>query len=528
MEAFEGLAYGMSLVFTPELLLAALVGALAGSAIGVLPGLGPVAGAALLLPLTFSLSPGAGVIMIVAVYAGAMYGGSTTAVLMNMPGESASVVTTIDGYEMTRQGRSGAALSIMAVGSFVAGTIGIVLVTAASPFLAKVGLWFGPAEYLALTAGGLLALARVSGGSPASGLFPMIIGVMLATVGQEAVTGTYRYTFGIQELGIGISLAPVAIGLFGLAELMLLVESPTESRRVLRPRFRELFPTRQDWRRAWAPWGRGSVVGFLFGLVPGPSATLSSFVAYRLEKGVSKHRDQLGKGAVEGVAGPEAANNAAAIGSVVPLLSLGLPFSATLALAISALMAQGVEPGPLLISDHPDIFWAVVASLYVANVMLLVLNLPLVGVWVSLLRVPRSILLPTIVVVALIGAYSLHNSMLDVVLLLIMGVVGYVLRKLEFNLVSFVVGLVLGPLIEKHFREGLFLSGGDLGYFVSTPLAASIWALALVVMFAGTIGRLLRRRVDPTGPNGTGPDRVGQDGSGDRHAQQNSARGDGA
>jgi putative tricarboxylic transport membrane protein len=491
----EGLLYGLELVFTPELLLAAFIGAAAGTAIGVLPGLGPVAGAALILPLTFTLPPAAGLIMIAGVYAGSMYGGSTTSVLMNMPGEAASVVTAIDGYEMTRKGRAGPALSIMAVGSFLAGTVAIILVTVMSPLLANVALLFGPAEYLALTGGGLLVLARVAGGSPASGYFPMVIGVLLGTVGVEQVTGVFRYTFGIQDLALGFSLVPVAIGLYGIAEILLLVEDPDRAAKVRSVKLRELLPSREEWRRAWAPWGRGSILGFFFGLLPGPSATLSSFASYRLEKSVSKHRDELGKGAVEGVAGPEAANNGAAVGSLVPLLSLGLPFSATFALMLAAMVVQGIQPGPLLIEQRPDIFWSLIASMYVANVMLLVLNLPLVGVWVSLLRIPKSMLMPGIIVIAVLGAYSTRNNMIDVWVLVTMGFVGYLLRKLDFALASLIVGLVLGPFIEKHFREGMFLSRGDLTFFFHSGIAIGIWVVALIVMFGGPIWNLVRRRL---------------------------------
>lgn len=497
MNSWEGLLYGLELVFTYELLLAAFVGAAAGTAIGVLPGLGPVAGAALILPLTFSLPPAAGLIMIAGVYAGSMYGGSTTSVLMNMPGEAASVVTAIDGYEMTRKGRAGPALSIMAVGSFIAGTIAIILVTLMSPLLSNVALLFGPAEYLALTGGGLLILARVSGGSPASGFFPMVLGILLGTVGVEGVTGIFRYTFGIQELALGFSLVPVAIGLYGIAEIFLLIEDPDRAAKVRSVKLKELLPSREEWGRSFAPWGRGSMVGFFFGLLPGPSATLSSFASYRIEKSVSKHRDEMGTGAVEGVAGPEAANNAAAVGSLVPLLSLGLPFSATFALMLAAMQVQGIQPGPLLIEQRPDIFWSLIASMYVANVMLLVLNLPMVGVWVSVLRIPKSMLMPGIIVIAVLGAYSTRFSMLDVYVLVLLGAIGWLLRKLDFALASMIVGLVLGPFIEKHFREGLFLSRGDVSFFWHSGIAIGIWTLALVVMLGGPLWNVVRRRVVP-------------------------------
>ncbi|TFV64746.1 tripartite tricarboxylate transporter TctA [Geodermatophilus sp. DF01-2] len=495
MNPIEGLLYGLELVFTPELLLAAFVGAAAGTAIGVLPGLGPVAGAALILPLTFTLPPAAGLIMIAGVYAGSMYGGSTTSVLMNMPGEAASVVTAIDGYEMTRKGRAGPALSIMAVGSFIAGTIAIILVTLMSPIVAEVAFLFGPAEYLALTGGGLLVLARVAGGSTASGYFPMVLGVLLGTVGIEQVTGVFRYTFGLQELALGFSLVPVAVGLYGIAEIFLIMEDPERATRIKSVKLRELLPSREEWRRAWAPWGRGSLIGFFFGLLPGPSATLSSFAAYRTEQAVSKNRDRLGKGAVEGVAGPEAANNGAAVGSLVPLLSLGLPFSATFALMLAAMVVQGIQPGPLLIEQRPDIFWSLIASMYVANVMLLILNLPLVGVWVSVLRIPKSLLMPGIMVIAVIGAYSTRFSPLDVWVLVIMGALGYLLRKLDFALASMIVGLVLGPFIEKHLREGLFLSRGDFSYFLDSGISIGIWSVAVLVMLGGPIWKLVRRRI---------------------------------
>lgn len=495
MSPLEGLLYGLELVFTPELLLAAFIGAAAGTAIGVLPGLGPVAGAALILPLTFTLPPAAGLIMIAGVYAGSMYGGSTTSVLMNMPGEAASVVTAIDGYEMTRQGRAGPALSIMAVGSFIAGTVAIILVTLMSPVVANVALLFGPAEYLALTGGGLLVLARVAGGSAASGYFPMVLGVLLGTVGVEAVTGEFRYTFGVQELALGFSLVPVAVGLYGIAEIFLLIEDPQRAAKVKSVRLKELLPSREEWRRSLAPWARGSMIGFFFGLLPGPSATLSSFTAYRVEKGVSKYKDQIGKGAVEGVAAPEAANNAAAVGSLVPLLSLGLPFSATFALMLAAMVVQGIQPGPLLIEQRPDIFWSLIASMYVANVMLLILNLPLIGVWVSVLRIPKSMLMPGILVIAVIGSYSTRFSPLDVWILAIMGALGYLLRKLDFALASMIVGLVLGPFIEKHLREGLFLSRGDFSFFFHSGISIGIWSVAVAVMFGGPIWKLARRRI---------------------------------
>ena len=389
MNSLQGLLYGLSIAATPANLLAAFAGAFAGTAIGVLPGLGPVAGVALILPLTFSLDPTAGLIMMAGIFYGSMYGGSTTAILLNIPGESASVVTAIDGYQLAKKGRAGATLTIVAVGSFVGGTLAVIGVMMFSSLLANVAILFGPAEFFALTAGGLVVMSRISGGTLASALLPMTLGLMLGTVGQEAVTGETRFTFGLPELAEGVSLVPVVVGLYGFAELMLLIEDRVHA--AAKPEsvsMRQLLPTRSEWKRAVPSWLRGTFLGFLFGLVPGPAATLASFAAYRLEKATSKHAAEIGSGAIEGVAGPEAANNSAATASLVPLLALGIPFTPIAALMISAMLVQGIQPGPLLITQHPEIFWGLIASAYIGNVMLLLLNIPMVGVWVSLLQDP--------------------------------------------------------------------------------------------------------------------------------------------
>ena len=493
MGPIEGLLYGLSLAMNYQNLLAALAGAIAGTAVGVLPGLGPVAGMAMVLPVTYSLGPTAGVIMMAGIYYGAMYGGSTTAILINMPGESASVMTAIDGYKLTKKGRAGAVLCAVAAASFVGGTISVVGVMLFSPVLAEFGLLFGPAEFFALIGGGLLILSRVSGGSFAAGIFPMAIGLMLGTVGQELVTGLNRFTFGFNDLSQGVELVALVVGLYGLAEIMTTVESNLGQIMPKKVRVREMVPTRQEWIRSVGPTGRGTVLGFLFGLLPGPSATLSSFSAYRLEKAVAKHRDEIGQGAIEGVVGPETANNAAATSSMVPLLGLGIPFGSSTALMLAALMIHGVQPGPMLMTTNPDVFWAVIASMYIGNVMLLVLNVPLIGVWVSLLKIPHYIFLPLILMIATIGSYSVSNSLLDVFSLLLLGIIGYVLRKLDFQLAPMVVGLVLGPLIEKHMREAMIMSQGDISVFYSTPIAVGLWILVAIVMSAGTLRKLLRR-----------------------------------
>jgi putative tricarboxylic transport membrane protein len=493
MDPISGLLHGLGVVFTFQNLLAAFFGALAGTALGVLPGLGPVAGVAILLPITFTFPPTAGLIMMAGIYYGAQYGGSTTAILVNMPGESSSVVTCIDGYKLTKRGRAGGVLSIVAIGSFIGGTVSVIGVMLFSPALAQLGILFGPAEFFALTAGGLLLLARISGGSFAAGILPMALGMVLSTVGEEAVTAMNRFTFGFNDLSQGFDLVPLVVGLYGITEIMFLVERLKSQPLPVPVRLRDMLPTREEMRRSWAPYGRGTIVGFIFGLLPGPSATLSSFASYRLEKGVSKYRDEIGEGAIEGVAGPETANNAAATSSMVPLLSLGMPFGAITALMMAAMMVYGVQPGPLLMTDHPEIFWGVIASMLIGNVMLLALNIPMISVWVSLLRIPSHILLTMILLVAVIGSFSVRNSILDVYILLFIGLIGYVFRKLDFQLAPLVVGVVLGPLIEKHMREALFMSRGDLLVYVSSPIAIGIWILVILIMVPQIKDSLLRK-----------------------------------
>ncbi|BBK33942.1 putative tricarboxylic transport membrane protein [Stella humosa] len=494
MGPIEGLLYGFGVALGFQNLAAALLGALVGTMIGVLPGLGPVAGVAMILPLSYAFEPVTGLIMMAGIYYGAMYGGSTTAILLNMPGESASVMTCIDGYKLTQKGRAGAVLALVAVGSFVGGTVSVIGVMLFAPWLAQFGILFGPAEFLAVSAGGLLVLSRISGGSFAAGIFPMTLGLMLSTIGQEAITAQNRFTFGVLDLAQGVELVAAVVGLYGIAEILALVESRIASRPPVPVRLREMMPTATEWRRSVPPFGRGTLVGFVFGLLPGPSAAMSSFASYRLEKAVSKYRDEIGQGAVEGVTGPETANNAAATSSMVPLLALGIPFGSVTALMLAAMMVHGIQPGPLLMVSNADVFWGVIASLYIGNVALLVLNIPMIGLWVSMLRVPRHIFLPIIVVIAVIGSYGVGNSMVDVYVLVLLGVVGYLLRKLDFQLAPMVIGLVLGPLIEKHLREGLFMSDGDLMVFVESPIALSIWAMVALVMVGGTLVPILRRR----------------------------------
>ena len=485
MGSIDGLLHGFAVALSLQNLLAAFLGALAGTLVGVLPGLGPLGGIALILPITYSFDPTTGLIAMAGIFYGAMYGGSTTAILINVPGEVASAITCLDGYQLTRQGRAGAALTIVAVGSFVGGTVSVLGIMLLSPAVSRAALLFGPPEYFAMLLGGLLVFSRISGGTLAAGLFPMAIGLLLATVGQEAVTGQQRFIFGINALSPGFTLVAVVIGLFAVAEMMHLVASREAAVRPVSVRLREMLPTREEWRRSIAPMGRGTVVGFLIGALPGPPSSMSSFASYRLEKAVSRHRRELGSGAIEGVAGPETANNAAATATLIPLLAMGIPFGAITALMLSSLMIHGINPGPLLMRNYPDLFWGLIASMYIGNVMLVILNVPLIGLWVSLLRVPQYIFLPLIVLLTVIGAYSVNNSMLDVWLLPLIGCAGYLLNKLEFRLAPMVIGLVLGPLVEKHLREALILSNGDLSTFWATPVAVGTWIVVFAVLVLG-------------------------------------------
>jgi putative tricarboxylic transport membrane protein len=493
MSSIDGALYGLKVVFEWQNLLAAFAGAFFGTVVGVLPGLGPIGGVALILPLTYALSPVAGMVMMAGIFYGSMYGGSTTSILVNIPGETASVVTCIDGYKLTKQGRAGGVLFLVAAGSFVGGTLAVIGVMLFAPELAQFGIMFGPPEFLAMTAGGLLLLTRIEGGSIASGLLPMMIGLMFSTIGMESTTGLNRFTFGFNDLSQGVSLVALAIGLYGISEIMIVVGDFHRQVNVQGVKVRDMLPTRTEWRRSWPPMGRGTIVGFFFGLIPGPCSVLASFASYRLEKGVSKHRDEIGEGAIEGVVGPETANNSAATSAFVPLLALGIPFAPVTALMVSALMVHGVQPGPLLITQNPEIFWGVIASMYIGNVMLFVLNVPMVGVWVSLLRIPRHILFPLIMVISIIGVYSVNNSMLDLVMLFMLGIIGYVLRMLKFHLAPMVVGVVLGPLIEKHLREGLYMSLGELSIFYKNPLFIVVFIAVLIVITSGIQVKIFKK-----------------------------------
>ena len=475
-ETLQNLLLGFSVALQPSILVYAFLGCLVGTLVGMMPGLGPLAGISLLLPATFGLNPIIAMVLLAGVYYGAMYGGSTTSILLRIPGEAASVMTCVDGYAMTQKGRAGPALAIAAIGSFVAGTIGVVGLMLLAPTLAAFALRFGPPEYTALLLMGLFILAYMSGGSMLKTLSMAVFGLLLGMIGIDVMSGYTRFSFGVVELGDGVGIVPVAVGLFGVSEILL--ASGTEIRRdVRRPRLRDLVPSREELRLSAGPIARGSVLGFLIGIIPGSAHIISSFVSYGIERRISKHPERFGQGAVEGVAGPESANNAAASGAFVPMMALGIPTSPVTAVMIAAIMVHGVLPGPMLIQEQPELFWGFVASMYVGNVVLLVLNLPMVGVFVNLLRIPYAYLYPCILCFCIVGTYSVSNNIVDVWILLAMGGIGYVLRKFGYDLAPVALGLVLAPMLELSLRQSLAMSAGDWGIFLERPIAVTMFAL---------------------------------------------------
>jgi putative tricarboxylic transport membrane protein len=494
MDAFSGLMYGLSVCFVPINLFSVLIGVVVGTLVGVLPGLGPVGAIALLLPITMKLPAETSLIMLAGIYYGSMYGGSTTSILINVPGEAASVPTAIDGYQMAKKGRAGAALAIAALGSFIAGTLGVIGLMFFAPTLAKFALSFGPPEFFAIALLGLATLSRLSGGPLWQGLLVLAFGLALATIGMDPVSSFPRYTMGVNELTQGIELVPVVMGLYGIGEVLFVAEKAGGLPQITKLKFRELFPNREELRRSWPAILRGTGVGFIWGLIPGPSPILSAFTSYNLEQRISKNKDEFGKGAIEGVAGPESANNAATDGAMVPMLSLGVPFTPGTAMLLAALVIQGIQPGPMLITERPEVFWGVVASLYIGNVALLILNLPLVGFWISILRIPQSILVALIIMLTLLGAYTINNSGLDLIVLLVMGVVGYILRKIDFDISPMVLALVLGPMLESTFRQSLYLNRGDPWVFFQRPISAILLCALLAVFVLPPVLKLFKKR----------------------------------
>ncbi len=495
MDVLQQLMMGFEVAATPYNLMWAFIGALVGTIVGVLPGIGPLGSMAILLSFTLNMEATTAMIFFAGIYYGSMYGGSTTSILLNIPGEAASVVTCIDGYQMAKKGRGGAALTLSAVGSFVAGTLSIIGLMFAAAILADAALKFGPPEFFAIGAVGLLFLVRLSSGSFIKNLIMLLIGLALSTVGTDRLHGTGRFTFGINELGQGVEFLPVAMGLFGIAEVMLNAVEKNELGEIIKVRMRDLLPTLVEWKRSIAPIFRGSVLGFFIGLLPGPSPVISTFVSYMLEKKSSKHPEEFGKGAIEGVVGPESANNAAVGGAYVPLLALGVPFTPAMAVVVGALMLHGITPGPMLMMEKPQLFWGVIASMYLGNVMLLVLNLPLVQVFGQITKVPKPILLPLITLMCLVGVYSVNSSYVDLYVLALFGIIGFFLRDLGFSPAPLVLALVIGPMMETAMRESLMINQGAIAPMIFRPIAGTIYLAAVLALILPLLFRVLGRKI---------------------------------
>ena len=483
METLTLLWQGLVSALTLPHLAWAFAGVTVGTAVGVLPGIGPALTVAILLPATFSLEPTSAFIMFGGIYYGAMYGGSTTSILINAPGETASVVTAMDGHAMALSGRASAALATAAIGSFVAGTLATLGLTFFAPALARVALRFGPAEYFALTILAFSAVAGLLGSSPARGLLSLFLGLAIGLIGIDQLTGSARFAFGVPQLLGGIDVMILVIGLFAVGETLYQAWIHTSDAVPLIPLDRSIGMTRDDWRRSWKPWLRGTLIGFPLGVLPCGGSVIPTFVSYMVEKRLSARPEEFGRGAIEGVAGPEAANNAAAAGVLVPLLTLGLPSSATAAVLLTAFQQYGMQPGPLLFMSRPDLVWTLIASLYIGNMMLLVLNLPLAPVWARVMLIPRSLLFAGVLVLASIGAYSVNRSFVDLVLLYIVGVLGCAMRIQSIPLVPAVMGLTLGPLAELHFRRALAISEGNVSAIVTRPICAFLLVSSVAVLF---------------------------------------------
>ena len=492
MDIFNSLLQGFGVSFQPYNLFYCFIGVFMGTLIGVLPGLGPTATISILIPFTMGMTPVAAIIMLAGIFYGAMYGGSTTSILVNVPGEAASVVTCFDGYQMALQGRAGPALGIAAFGSFIAGSIGVMGLVLLSAPMAKFALKFGPPEYVGVMFLGLTLVCLLSRGSLLKAFLMVFLGLALAYVGMDSVSGEARLTLGSFMLWDGIGLMPIIMGLFGVAEVFLSIET-TFSREILKVKgFKALFPNRQDWRDSAGPICRGTILGFLLGVLPGGGTVLSTFSSYALEKRISKHPERFGQGAIEGVAGPETANNAASSGSFITLFTLGIPPNVIMGALLGAMMIHGIQPGPLFLKEHPQVFWGVIASMYIGNVMLLLLNLPFIGLWVRLLRVPYRILFPLILLFTLIGAYTVRNKPFDLILLLIFGLLGYLMKKFDYESAPLVLAFLLGDQIEMALRQSLIIFDGKFAPFLGHPIATVMIACGLVVLMSPFLPGLRR------------------------------------
>lgn len=493
MDFFEHLSLGCHVAFSLANLLYCFVGVLLGTLIGVLPGIGPAGAIAMLLPITFGINPASAIIMLAGIYYGAQYGGSTTSILVNIPGESASVVTCIDGYKMARNGRAGPALGIAAFGSFIAGTLAIVPLMILAKPLSTVAIRFGPPEYFAIVVLGLTLLINLAHGSVFKGYIMALFGLALSQIGMDMITGRTRYTFEIIELQGGVGLIPLVMGLFGVGEVLENLGKSMDIE-IFKTKIKGLFPNSEDWKNSIGAIFRGTALGFFLGLLPGGGAILASFSSYTVEKRISKHPEKFGTGVIEGVAGPESANNAGASSNFIPLFVLGLPSNAVMGLLLGALMIHNVMPGPFFISKHPNIFWGTVVSMYIGNVMLLVLNLPLIPLWVRVLKIPYRILFPLILLFCIIGVYSVENSVFDVLLMIIFGVIGFLLRKFKYEMAPLVLAFILGPMAENAFRQSLIISQGSLMIFFSRPVTLIALMIAFFLVLSHILPFVRKRR----------------------------------
>jgi len=488
----HNLGLGFSVAYSLNNLLYCFVGVLIGTLIGVLPGIGPAGAIAMLLPVSFQMDPVSAIIMMAGIYYGAQYGGSTTSILLNIPGEAASVVTCLDGYQMARQGRAGAALGMSAFGSFIGGTLSVVGLMLLAPFLIQVALKFGPAEFFSLMVFGLTMVAYLGSGSLIKSLLMGTAGLFFSTIGMDPVSGIIRFTFGSITLADGVGMIPVAMGMFGLAEVFANLEEVVQ-REVFQTRLHGLLPSIADWMACrWAIL-RGTIVGFLLGMLPGGSTALPTFIVYGLEKRASKYPEKFGTGVIEGVAAPETANNAATGSAMIPLLCLGIPANVAMAVLLGAFIIHGIQPGPLLMGKHPQLFWGTIASMYIGNVMLLILNLPLIGLWVQILKIPYRLLFPLIILFCFVGAYAVNNNSFDVLIMLIFGTIGYFMRKFRYEGAPFLLALILGPMLETSFRQALII--GDPSIFFRKPISVSFLGLALLLLISAPLLKILKKKV---------------------------------
>jgi putative tricarboxylic transport membrane protein len=495
----DHLINGFITFFAWKYLLGCFIGVFIGTIVGVLPGLGPATTMALMLPFTLMYGPTFGLIMLSGILCGAMYGGSTTSILVNIPGESASVITCIDGYQMAQKGRGGAALAIVAVGSFVAGTIAILGMQIFAPPLAMVAIAFGPPEYFALMVFCFIILSNLSGDSPLKSSLMFALGLWLSIIGICPLTTAQRFTFGSNYLMLGIEFLPVAVGAFGISEIFSIASKPYVPPTLKSVRLKELYPNKDEIRRSILPISRGSILGFFLGIVPGPSPVIATFISYAVEKRLSKTPEEFGRGAIEGVAAPEAANNSAAVSSLIPLLTLGIPFNPSAAVLLAGLLMHNVEPGPLLFQKSPELFWTFIAALYIGNIMLLILNLPLVGFFARLATLRPQVLMPFVCIICLLGVYSVRNNLFDVCVMIFFGIAGFYFHKYNYPVAPLVIGIILGPMTENSFRKSLMMFEGELYGFLEKPIAVAFLSLALAIIVFKISYRFLRRRQDQRG-----------------------------